>query len=385
MRKVNQLTPLKIAQLNKVGRYADGLGLYLEVTKRGNKSWAFRYMIDGRARQQGLGPLHTVSLQEARERARQARQVILDGHDPIETRRDFEAARRAEAKRNITFGHALTEFLNSERIAAFGSDKHRKQWRSTLGSVLPVLGNMPLRSITSADVLRAIKPIWEKTPETASRVRGRIERLFDWAKPIHYFDGDNPAQWDLIKDHLKARPKAEHYKALPYAEIPAFMAKLAARNSLAAQCLEFTILTAVRTQEAIGATWSEIDLDSATWTVPAARMKMKRDHRVALSKVAVAVLKALPRNGERVFKLSNRSMLRQLGDLEGNGYTVHGFRSAFSDWARDKTNHPRDLVELALAHAIKDKTEAAYRRGDALDKRRKLMADWSSYATGNNK
>jgi integrase len=379
MRRVNQLTPLKIAQLNKVGRYADGLGLYLEVTKEGNKSWAFRYMIDGRARQQGLGPLHTVSLQEARERARQQRQIILDGRDPIEARREFEAARKAEAKRNITFHKALNEFLGSERIAGFQNDKHRKQWRTTLESVLPALGDMPLRSITPADVLRAIKPIWEKTPETASRLRGRIERVFDWAKPIHYFEGDNPAQWDLLKYHLKARPKVEHHKALPYAELPAFMAKLARRDSLAARCLEFTILTAVRTQESVGARWSEID--SATWTIPAARMKAKRDHRVALSKRAVAILKALPRNGERVFRLSDRAMLDELNGLVGNGFTVHGFRSAFSDWARDSTAYPRDEIEMALAHLIKDKSEAAYRRGDALDKRRPLMADWEKFVT----
>ena len=180
----------------------------------------------------------------------------------------------------------------------------------------------------------------------------------------------------MLKDHLPTKAKAKHHKAVPYAELPAFMTRLAARNSLSARALEFTILTAVRTQEAIGAKWSEIDLEAATWTIPAARMKAKRDHRVALSKRAVAVLKALPRKGATVFKLSNMAMLQQLRGLAGNGYTVHGFRSAFSDWARDRTEYPRDVIEMALAHAIKDKSEAAYRRGDALEKRRKLMADW---------
>jgi integrase len=261
----------------------------------------------------------------------------------------------------------------------FKNDKHRKQWGSTLASLLPVLGDVPLNQITPAMILEAIMPIWKRTPETASRLLGRIRRVFDWAAPLGYFEGDNPAQWDLLKDHLPARPKVNHHKALPYAELPAFMAKLAKRDGLSARALEFTILTAVRTQEAIGAKWSEIDLKAATWTIPAARMKAKRDHRVALCKRSVAILKALPRNGEHVFKLSNMAMLELLRGLEGNGYTVHGFRSAFSDWARDRTDYPRDVVEMALAHAIKDKSEAASRRGDALDKRRKLMADWAKY------
>ena len=203
----------------------------------------------------------------------------------------------------MTFGQALNEFLKSAKVGQFKNDKHRKQWRTTLESVLPQLGKLPLNSITPAHILDAIKPTWERTPETASRIRGRIERLFDWAKPLGHFSGDNPAQLDLLKDHLPAKKKAKHHKAVPYAELPAFMAKLATRNSRSARALEFTILTAVRTQEAIGAKWSEIDLESATWTIPAARMKAKRDHR---GKSAVAILKALPRDGgDDVFKLSN--------------------------------------------------------------------------------
>jgi integrase len=205
--------------------------------------------------------------------------------------------------------------------------------------------------------------------------------VFDWAKPIGYFQGDNPAEWDLLKDHVPAKAKVNHHKALPYAELPAFMARLAKIETSSARCLELTILTAARTQEAVGAKWSEIDLKAATWTIPAARMKAKRDHRVALCKRAIAILKAIPRDGERVFKLSTVAMFRLLRRMAGNGYTVHGFRSAFADWARDKTNHPRDVIELALAHTIKDKSEAAYRRGDALEKRRQLMGDWERFVT----
>jgi integrase len=380
MAKINQLSALKVSQLKEPGRYCDGLGLWLEIRRDTlSRSWLFRYQIDGKARQMGLGPLHTVSLAEARERARQARQVILDGRDPIDAKRDEKAARKVEELKTITFRQAASEFLKSSKVQAFKNDKHRKQWGSTLQSVFPVLGDLPLNDIDPAIVLQALRPIWERTPETASRTRGRMERLFDWAIPIGYFKGENPAKWALLKDHLPVKAKVNHHKALPYSDLPAFMTKLASRNSLSSRCLEFTILTAVRTQEAIGAKWSEIDLDAGTWTIPAARMKAKRDHRVALCKRAVAILKDLPRKGDHVFKLSNMAMLQLLRGMIGNGYTVHGFRSAFSDWARDKTNHPRDVVEMALAHTVKDKTEAAYRRGDALDKRRGLMADWATY------
>jgi integrase len=294
-------------------------------------------------------------------------------------KRDNLAARRLEALKTITFRQAVSEFLKSSKVQNLTSDKHRKQWSSTLHSVFPVLGDLPLNQIDAALMLQALKPAWERTPETASRLRGRIERVFDWAKPIGYFQGDNPASWDLLKDHLPARDQVKHLKAMPYADLPAFMAELRTRDALSARALEFTILTAARTQESIGAKWSEIDLKSATWTIPAARMKMKRDHRVPLTTAAVEILKSIPRDGDRVFPRSNMAMLELLWGMAGNGYTVHGFRSSFSDWARDKTDYPRDVIEMALAHAIKDKTEAAYRRGDALDKRRELMNAWQNY------
>jgi integrase len=386
-RKINQLSPLKIAQIKTPGKHHDGLGLYLHVSPTGNKSWAFRYMIDGRAREQGLGPLHTVSLAEARTRAEMARKVILDGRDPIDVMHEARAARIVEQAKTITFRLAVDHFLSaSSKVAEFTNDKHRKQWRTTLEQVFPVLGNQPLNKIDAALVLQAIKPIWERTPETASRLRGRIERVFAWATPIGYFTGDNPAQWDLLKDHLAA-PEGKHHKAMPYADLPPFMAKLAERGNMSARALEFTILTAVRTQESLPALWEEIDFKAKVWTVPAVRMKKKKEFRVPLNSRAIAILRALPRTSALVFpntegrSLNEDAMRQFLQNMVGNGYTVHGFRSSFSDWARDSTAYPRDVIEQALAHAIKDKSEAAYRRGDALDKRRPLMADWEKFVT----
>lgn len=386
MRKHNQLSAVKLITL-KPGKHHDGHGLYLYVGESGYRCWVLKFMRDGQAREMGLGPLHTVNLAEARERARIERQMLVDGRDPIAARDAQAATRRAEQLRTMTFRQAVTEYLRTGKVEGFKNAKHRKQWRSTLEGVFPVLGSLPLNDIGPAAVLEAIKPIWGKTPETASRLLGRIRSVFNWAKPIGCFSGDNPAEWDLLKHHLPARDKVEHHKALPYAELPAFMAELRKRDSLSAAALAFTILTATRTSEVIGAKWSEVK--GGVWTIPAARMKAKRNHRVPLCKQALAILKSLPRKSEYIFAngggnpLSNMAMLELLRGMAGNGYTVHGFRSAFSDWARDKTKHPRDVVELALAHGIKDKSEAAYRRGDALDKRRKLMADWSSYA--NNK
>jgi integrase len=384
MGTTNKLTTRKVASLREVGRYHDGGGLYLEIRRQGNKSWAFRYMIDGKARYLGLGPLHSVSLAEARVRAREARQVVIDGRDPIDARNAARAAAKAEQLRTVTFSEAVEQFLATAKIESFRNDKHRKQWRSTLQSVFPVIGSLPLQQIDTAIILSALLPIWRQTPETGSRLRGRIARVFDWAMPLGLFEGPNPADWDRLKDHLPAKPKVEHHAAMPYADVPAFMAKLRERDSISARALELTVLTAARTQEVTGAKWSEIDLDSGTWTIPASRMKAKRDHRIALSDRVVEILRSMPR-GQHVFvngggrPLSNMAMAELLKGMDGSGFTVHGFRSSFSDWARDRTGYPRDVIEMALAHVIKDKSEAAYRRGDALDKRRRLMAEWAHY------
>ena len=342
-------------------------------------------MLEGRSRELGLGPLTDVSLAEARKRAAHARQLLLDGRDPIEAKREIRNAAKAERLHTMTFEQAATEFLRTTKIANLKSERHRRQWRSTLEQyAFPIMGDLPLQSIDAAIVLRVVSPVLERIPETGSRLRGRIERVFAWAKPLGLFVGDNPASRDVLKDHLPARPKVAHHAALPYAELPAFMDALRARESVSARALELTILTATRTSETIGAQWSELDLEAGVWTVPAARMKAKRDHRVPLSPRAVELLRALPRLGDFVFingggrPLSNMAMLELVRGVRP-GLTVHGFRSTFSDWARDRTNYARDVIEQALAHIIKDKSEAAYRRGDALDKRRRLMAEWSRY------
>jgi integrase len=384
------LTVLEVAKLKTPGRYADGGGLYLNVSNTGSKSWLFRYKRDGKGHWMGLGSIDTYSLAEARERARWARQLIGGQRDPIAEKRAAQAALTVQQLKAMTFREAALNFLATDKIEGLKNDKARQQWRSTLEQyAFPIIGDLPLQSIDSALVLQALLPVWKRIPETGSRLRGRIERVFGWAMPLKLYDGPNPASREVLKDHLPAKAKAKHHQAVPYAELPAFMVDLKAREGMSAKALEFTILTAVRTNETIGAQWSEFDLDAAVWTIPAARMKAKRDHRVPLCKRAVDLLRTLPTANRRkgfVFinggglPLSNMAMLELLRGM-APGTTVHGFRSSFSDWARDMTAYPRDVIEMALAHTIKDKSEAAYRRGDALDKRRELMGDWSGYCS----
>jgi integrase len=391
------LTVLEVAKLKTPGRYADGGGLYLNVNSTGSKSWLFRYTKGTKPNRKGhwmgLGSIETYSLGEARERARWARQLIGGQRDPLTEKRAAQAALTVSQLKAMTFREAALNFLATDKIEGLKNDKARQQWRSTLEQyAFPVIGDLPLQSIDSALVLQALLPVWKRIPETGSRLRGRIERVFGWAMPLKLYEGPNPASREVLKDHLPAKAKAKHHQAVPYAELPAFMVDLKAREGMSAKALEFTILTAVRTNETIGAQWSEFDLEAAVWTIPAARMKAKRDHRVPLCKRAVEILRSAPQRGRKrpttghVFinggglPLSNMAMLELLrGMAPGTGYTVHGFRSSFSDWARDKTSYPRDVIEMALAHTIKDKSEAAYRRGDALDKRRELMGDWSGY------
>ena len=379
MREGNKLTTLKVAKLireKKEGMVPDGRGLYL----KDGRSWIFRFMQAKQAQKLGLGPVQDVTLQEARTRARQARQLILDGKNPVAVRDDAKAATKIETAKTRTFKEAALEFLATERVEQFKNEKHRQQWHSTLEKAFPVIGDLPLQSIDSALVLRVLLPIWKKTPETGSRLRGRIERVFAWAAAHQYFTGTNPATRDVLRDALPKKAKVNHHSAMPYSELGAFMERLREKESLSAKALEFTILTAVRTGETIGMVWSEIDFAAKTWTIPAERMKADREHRVPLSDRALAVLSSVPRNGSAlVFPLSNAAMSELLKGTNGNGYTVHGFRSTFSDWARDCTAYSRDVVEMALAHTIKDKTEAAYRRGDALAKRARLMTEWAKF------
>jgi integrase len=294
---------------------------------------------------------------------------------------------------SLTFDMAAERFLEAH-APTFKNPKHCAQWSATLAThASPVIGSLPVSAVDTHRVMVVLEPIWRKTPETANRLRGRIERILDWAGAQGFRSGENPARWrghldKLLPARSKIKAKA-HHPALAYAALPAFMAKLGERDGISARALEFTILTAARTGEVIGAKWDEIDLKAKVWTVPTSRMKSGRVHRVPLSDRAVAVLQAMPRHRESfVFPgkaagapLSNMAMLELLRGLQP-GLTVHGFRSTFRDWAGDRTVYPRDVIELALAHVVNDKTEAAYRRGDALEKRTCLMSDWSSFASG---
>lgn len=388
-RGINRLTATKVSKLKTVGRYADGGGLWLQIRDGGSKQWVFRYTRQGVHRHMGLGSVVTVSLAEARERARQARQSLVEGRDPIQDKRDAIAALRIAEARTLTFAEATEQFLRAHGDG-WKNPKHYAQWRSTLTTyAFPVFGDLPVGAIDVALVVKALSPIWQTTNETAHRTRQRIKRVLDFAAAQGLRTGPNPAEWDGNLEHLLAkRSKAEqqHHDALPYVDLPDFMADLRGNESLSARALEFTILTAARTSETILAEWCEIDLAARVWTVPGERTKSGRQHRVPLSDRAVAILESLPQGGAFVFAkengktLSNMAMLQLLRGMRP-GFTVHGFRSTFSDWARDRTNYPRDVVEQSLAHAIKDKTEAAYRRGDAIEKRRRLMVEWCRFCS----
>jgi integrase len=308
----------------------------------------------------------------------------LDGKDPLAVRRDAKTAALVEAARTKTFADCVSEFLATQRVQQFKSDKHRAQWHSTLQAAVRSFGSVPMQQIDSAVVLACLQPIMLKTPETGTRLRGRIERVFAWAAAHQYFTGTNPASRDVLRDALPAKPKAKHHEALAYADLPAFMVKLRERDSVSARALEFTILTAARTAEIIGARWSEIDLKAATWTIPGERMKAGKAHVVPLSDRAVELLRAMPRTGEHVFingggrPISNMAMLQLVKGMNANG-VPHGFRSTFMDWAHERTSYPKHVIDMALAHSIGDKVEAAYRRGDLLSKRVRLMAEWARY------
>ena len=385
------LTAKRISKLIEPGRYSDGHGLYLQVMSPDNRSWLFRYERNNRERWAGLGPLHTVSLKEARERARRVRLQLLDGIDPIDARKAQRATRALEAARALTFEKAARDYFG-QHAEKWRNPKHRAQFLSTLEAyVFPTIGHLSVADIDTGLVLRCIEPIWKRVPETAGRVRNRIEAVLDWATIRGSRSGDNPARWVGHLDNvLPARSQLANYKhhpALPYAQMPAFIASLSGREGVAARALEFLILTAGRTGEVIGAQWNEIDLKAKTWTIPAERMKARKIHKIPLNDRAVEILGALPREeknpfvfiGPRRSGLSNMAMMTVLRRMKQDNATVHGFRSSFRDWAAERTNYANHVVEMALAHTISNQVEAAYRRGDLFDKRRRLMKDWAEY------
>ncbi|MCA8895988.1 MAG: integrase arm-type DNA-binding domain-containing protein [Hyphomicrobiales bacterium] len=375
-----KLSARRAETLKEPGLHGDGDGLYLSIGEGGARSWLLFFRWKGRRREMGLGSARHVSLAEARELARAARTRIRAGVDPI-------AEKRRPA--GMTFGDAADALIES-MAAGWRNSKHEAQWRMTLKDYCATIRLLPVEAIETEDVLRVLRPIWQTKTETAARLRGRIERVLDFAKARGLRQGENPARWKGHLDHLLARPKKlsrGHHKAMPFDDLPAFMPRLRAAEGGAAKALEFVILTAARTGEALGAEWCEIDFEAKVWTVPADRMKAGREHRVPLGDRALEILKPLheARTGDLIFpgstktgRLSDMTLTAVLRRL-GVDATVHGFRSSFRDWAGERTTFPREVAEAALAHRVGNEVELAYRRGDALEKRRKLMVAWERF------
>ena len=395
-RAIGRLTALKVDKAKQAGMYCDGGGLYLRVTHSGTKNWVFRFMLNGRPRWMGVGPLHTVGLAEARNRAAAFRLQRHDGVDPIEKRRAQKLEARLDAAKAVTFKECAASYIASHR-AGWRNPKHAAQWEATLATYAePVMGGLSVQAIDTALVHKALEPIWTAKPETAGRVRGRIEVILDWAKVRGYRAGENPARWrghldKLLPPRSKVR-RVEHHAALPYAKLPGFLVSLREEEGIAARALEFAIYVVARTGEVIGARWSEMDLLDRTWTLPAGRMKAGKEHRVPLSGPALAILEGMQahRHVDDAFvfpgakpgrPLSNMAFLMLLRRMGRADLTAHGFRSTFRDWAAERTRVPSEVAEMALAHTVSDKTIAAYNRSDLFDRRRRLMATWTTFCT----
>jgi integrase len=346
-------------------------------------------MLKGRAREMGLGAAHTFTLADARQRAQEQRKHLADGVDPI-AHREAERARKAlEQSKTKTFGECANDYI-AEHRHEWKNAKHIEQWVSTINTYCAAILNLPVQGVDTGRVLGVLKPIWNEKRETAVRLRGRIEQILDAARVAGYRDGENPAKWRGNLKHLlakdKRRKRIKHHAALPFDQAGALMLELREQQGVAPRALEFTVLTAARTGETIGLKWPELDLEGAVWTVPAERMKAGHEHRVPLSLAAVELLRNLPKAGDYVFPsrgrnkpLSNMAMLQLLERMDRGDLTVHGFRSTFRDWAAERTSFPNHVVEMALAHAVADDTEASYRRGDLFEKRRKLMEAWANF------
>ena len=392
-RKATGLTARQVATIKRLGFFAAGgvPGLLLQVTA-GGRSWVYRYQVAGKRRNMGLGSLDDLGLADARERAAAARQIVLDGRDPIDTRRAERSARALDTAKAMTFKACANAYIAAHQ-AGWKNAKHAAQWGSTLETyVYPTFGNLPVQAIDVGLVMKAIEPIWNTKPETAGRVRGRIESVLDWATARGHRNGDNPARWrGHLESLLPARNKVrrvEHHAALPYVEIAGFVAELRDQQGVAARALEFAILTAARTGEVIGARWDEFNVADRLWIVPGERMKAGKEHRVPLSNSALAIVQKLAetKSGDFVFPggvagnpLSNMAMLKLLRRMKRDDLTVHGMRSCFRDWAAERSTFASEVAEMALAHTVADKVEAAYRRGDLFQKRRQLADAWAKF------
>lgn len=407
-RAINKLTAMEVKNKTEPGYYLDGGGLYLQISAFGTKSWVFKFTLNGRSREMGLGAIHTITLQEARELARDNRKLLTEGIDPIEARGARKQDERLKSAKRITFDECAEKYINTHK-ESWKNPKHKDQWTNTLATYAsPYIGKLAVSDIDTGLVLKCLEPIWGLKTETATRLRGRIEKILDWAATRGYRSGENPARWKGHLEHNLAAPnkiaKVKNQPALPYSQVSAFLKDLRQRSGSAAVALEFAILTAGRSGEIRGATWGEMDLDSGVWTIPADRMKMDNEHRVPLSRRALEILKQLKEQAgkvkpDTVVFLSPRGLvlsdatlnavIRRMNEGEGGPKWIdpktkkeavtHGFRSSFRDWAAECTNYPWWLAEKALAHLVGDETERAYQRGDLLEKRRRLMEDWAAY------
>ena len=393
-RLVDRLSARTAQTVKDPGMYADGKGLYLRIGPTGSKSWVYRYQADGQRHDLGLGPYPDISLAAARERATAQRRLRLEGQDPLLTRRTTRHRTRLEEAKAITFKEAAEQYIRSHQ-AGWRNAAHAAQWPASLSNyAYPIIGDLPVAAIDTALALRVLEPIWTEKPETASRVRGRIEAVLDWATAREYRQGENPARWrghleNLLPKAAKVK-RVEHHAALPYSEIGAFMAELRQHGGSTTLALEFLILTAARTGEVVGSRWEEIDFADRLWTIPASRIKAGREHRVPLSDAAMAVLDRMQqvRRGAYVFPgrdsnapVNSAGLFHSLRRLSWSDLTVHGFRSTFSTWAAERTAYPYEVREMALAHTVGNAVERAYQRSDLYDRRRRLMDDWARYCS----
>lgn len=400
--QLHKLTALAVSKMTKPGLHNDGGGLYLQIKINGSghvrRSWIFRYKFQKKADMMGLGPLHTISLSAAREQAALCRKLLFDGINPRVHRDQKRAEDQLEQANQKTFKECATQYIEDNK-AGWKNAKHTKQWSATLETyAYGIIGDMVVAQITTHMIVDILLPIWIEKASTANRLRGRIETVLDWAKVMGYRSGDNPAIWKGHLDKiLPARSKVKkvvHHPAMPYKEIPEFFTQTKIRDGVSIRALEFAILNASRASEILAATWQEINFEEKLWIIPAHRMKSAREHRIPLTEEAIKLLQSLPgykiqediRKDMYIFpskqkgkSLSNMSMTTVLRRMNKGEYTQHGFRSSFRDWAAEVVHYPREVIEHALAHKLADEVEAAYQRGDLLEKRRQLMADWANY------
>ncbi len=396
MAKAKGLTQIGVQRLKEPGLHCDGLGLYLDVQKTGSKSWALRYMLNGRARCMGLGGYPEITLAGAREKAAAYRAVIKSGIDPLEAKHELKAKSRADAAKRINFKQAASQYIESHK-AGWKNEKHIQQWQNTLRDYAePIIGNLDVSKVEVAHILQILQKdnFWTTKTESATRLRGRLEKILDWATVRGFRTAANPARWKGNLEALLPAPgkvqKRSNFPALPYKQMADFMAKLQTVGGTAARAVEFAILTAARSGEVRGARWEEVDLKEKVWTIPAERMKMKKEHRIPLSDAAIKVLqKMVPQEAGLIFQgrekngevqaLSDMTLSAVLRRMEYKTETIHGFRSSFRDWGAELTDYPSEVLEMALAHKVANSVERAYRRGDLFEKRNGLMSDWAKF------